>query len=65
MRAPGPESDAGAALVVVPTLIAGVYGMNFDHMPELHWTYGYAFALFLMVGASAALLAFFKKSGWL
>ncbi|PUA79342.1 magnesium/cobalt transporter CorA [Nocardioides currus] len=57
--------SAGAALVVVPTLIAGVYGMNFDHMPELHWTYGYAFAIALMVGASAVLLWFFKKSGWL
>ena len=34
--------SAGAALVVVPTLIAGVYGMNFDHMPELDWDYGYA-----------------------
>jgi magnesium transporter len=57
--------SAGAALVVVPTLIAGVYGMNFDHMPELHWTYGYAFALALMVGVSAVLLWFFKRSGWL
>jgi len=37
--------SAGAALVVVPTLIAGVYGMNFQHMPELDWTYGYPFAL--------------------
>jgi magnesium transporter len=57
--------SAGAALVVVPTLIAGVYGMNFDHMPELHWTHGYAFALALMVGVSAVLLWFFKRSGWL
>jgi magnesium transporter len=57
--------SAGAALVVVPTLIAGVYGMNFDHMPELHWTYGYAYAVALMVGVSAVLFAFFKKSGWL
>jgi magnesium transporter len=57
--------SAGAALVVVPTLIAGVYGMNFDRMPELHWTYGYPFALALMVGASAVLFWFFKKSGWL
>ncbi|HEV2796647.1 MAG TPA: magnesium/cobalt transporter CorA [Nocardioides sp.] len=57
--------SAGAALVVVPTLIAGVYGMNFEHMPELHWTYGYAYAIALMVGVSAVLLAFFKKSGWL
>ena len=57
--------SAGAALVVVPTLIAGVYGMNFDHMPELHWTYGYAYAIALMVGVSVALFAWFKKSGWL
>ena len=37
--------SAGVALVVVPTLIAGVYGMNFDHMPELGWELGYPFAL--------------------
>ncbi|MEV7429268.1 MULTISPECIES: magnesium/cobalt transporter CorA [unclassified Nocardioides] len=57
--------SAGAALVVVPTLIAGIYGMNFDHMPELHWTFGYAFALALMVGSSTVLWIFFKRSGWL
>jgi magnesium transporter len=57
--------SAGAALIVVPTLIAGIYGMNFDHMPELHWTYGYPFAIALMVSVSAVLLWFFKKSGWL
>ncbi len=57
--------SAGVALVVVPTLIAGVYGMNFDHMPELHWTYGYAFALVLMFGSSGLLWLMFKRSGWL
>ena len=57
--------SAGAALVVVPTLIAGIYGMNFDHMPELHWAYGYPFSLLLMVGVSVGLFAWFKKSGWL
>lgn len=57
--------SAGAALVVVPTLIAGIYGMNFDFMPELHWTYGYLWAMVLMVGTSAGLLWFFKRSGWL
>jgi magnesium transporter len=57
--------SAGAALVVVPTLIAGIYGMNFAHMPELGWTFGYPFAIALMVGVSAVLLWFFKKSGWL
>ena len=57
--------SAGAALVVVPTLIAGIYGMNFEHMPELHWTYGYPFAIVLMIGVAGGLLALFKRSGWL
>jgi magnesium transporter len=57
--------SAGAAIVVVPTLIAGVYGMNFEHMPELSWQYGYAFALLLMFGSSGLLFWFFKRSGWL
>ncbi|GAA2118999.1 magnesium/cobalt transporter CorA [Nocardioides bigeumensis] len=57
--------SAGAAIVVVPTLIAGVYGMNFTHMPELDWRFGYAWAMFLMLGSMAGLYAFFKKSGWL
>lgn len=57
--------SAGVGLVAAPTLIAGVYGMNFDHMPELHWMLGYPFALLLMVMTSSALWVFFKKSGWL
>jgi magnesium transporter len=57
--------SAAAALVVVPTLIAGIYGMNFDHMPELGWAFGYPFALLLMVAASGGLLWWFKRSGWL
>jgi magnesium transporter len=57
--------SAGAALVVVPTLIAGIYGMNFDRMPELRWAFGYGFAIALMVSVSALLFWFFKKSGWL
>ena len=57
--------SAGVGLVAVPTLIAGVYGMNFDHMPELHWLLGYPLALLLMASSSAALFMFFKKSGWL
>jgi magnesium transporter len=57
--------SAGAALVVVPTLVAGVYGMNFDHMPELHWRFGYPYALLMMAGMVAGLWAWFKKSGWL
>jgi magnesium transporter len=57
--------SAGAALVVVPTLIAGVYGMNFDHMPELGWRFGYLYAVLLMVGTVSALWMWFKRSGWL
>jgi magnesium transporter len=57
--------SAGAALVVVPTLIAGIYGMNFKHMPELSWTFGYPLALLLMVAVSAGLWMLFKRSGWL
>ena len=57
--------SAGIGLAALPTVIAGVYGMNFDHMPELHWTLGYPFALLLMVGSSLGLLWFFKRSGWL
>ena len=56
---------AGVALAAVPTLIAGVYGMNFTHMPELDWTFGYPFALGLMALFVGALWVFFKKSGWL
>jgi magnesium transporter len=57
--------SAGAALVVVPTLIAGIYGMNFDSMPELGWQYGYAYALLLMSGTAAVLFFLFKRSKWL
>ena len=41
--------SAGVGLVATPTLIAGVYGMNFEHMPELQWYFGYPFASVLMV----------------
>ena len=54
-----------AAMLAVPTAVAGIYGMNFDYMPELHWQYGYAFALLLMGGASTYLFYRFRKSGWL
>jgi magnesium transporter len=56
---------AGAAMVAVPTLIAGVYGMNFEAMPELHWRFGYPVSIALMVGACAYLYRRFRKSGWL
>jgi magnesium transporter len=57
--------SAWVAIAAVGTLVAGIYGMNFTHMPELHWRYGYAFALGLMVVASVVLYRWFKKSGWL
>ena len=57
--------SAWAAMIAVPTLIAGVYGMNFDHMPELHWLLGYPLALLVMVVAVLVLHRAFKRSGWL
>ena len=56
---------AYASLVAVPTLIAGVYGMNFAHMPELGWLFGYPFALSLMAFGCLFLWRMFKRSGWL
>ena len=46
-------------------MIAGIYGMNFDTMPELRWQLGYPLALFVMAGVVAVLYRFFKRSGWL
>ncbi len=54
-----------AALVAVPTLIAGIYGMNFDGMPELKWQFGYPFAMGLMLIIDAYLYYRFRQSGWL
>jgi magnesium transporter len=56
---------AYAALVAVPTMVAGVYGMNFDVMPELRWSYGYPFAVGLMVVIDAYLFYRFRKAKWL
>jgi len=57
--------SAAVGLAAGPTLVAGIYGMNFTHMPELDWTYGYPMALGLMVAISGGLYLRFKKSGWL
>ena len=57
--------SAWAAIIAVPTLISGVYGMNFDHMPELGWRVGYPMALTLMAGICIALYWQFRRSGWL
>jgi magnesium transporter len=54
-----------AAVVIVPTLIASIYGMNFDYMPELHWRYGYLMTLCLMGLLSFVLYRNFKRVGWL
>ena len=54
-----------AALVAVPTLIAGIYGMNFQTMPELHWAYGYPLSLVAMVLIDGYLAWRFRKAGWL
>jgi magnesium transporter len=56
---------AYAALAAVPTMIAGVYGMNFEHIPELKWIYGYPFSLSLMIGIDAYLVYLFRKAKWL
>jgi magnesium transporter len=57
--------SAWAAILFAPTLIGTVYGMNFDYMPELHWVFGYPFAVLLMVLVSASLYVVFKRRDWL
>ena len=52
-------------MLVVPTLIAGIYGMNFDNMPELHWDFGYPFALLLMALSAGTLFYYFRRKRWL
>lgn len=54
-----------AAILIVPTIIAGIYGMNFRYMPELSWTFGYPLALLLMLAVSGLLYLRFKRAGWL
>ncbi|BAP44417.1 Mg2+/Co2+ transporter [Pseudomonas sp. StFLB209] len=56
---------AWAAILAFPTAIAGIYGMNFQNMPELNWHYGYFIVLGVIVGGCTALFASFKRSGWL
>jgi magnesium transporter len=57
--------SAWVAIAVVPTAIAGIYGMNFEHMPELDWTFGYPAALLLMLAVCSTLFWRFKRAGWL
>src|SRR3954463_5325701 len=57
--------SAWVAILAVPTMIAGIYGMNFEHMPELSWRFGYPGVLLVMAAACAGLYRAFKRSGWL
>jgi magnesium transporter len=57
--------SAWVAIAGVCTLVAGIYGMNFEHMPELGWRWGYGFVWVVMLGSSFVLYRAFKRSGWL
>jgi magnesium transporter len=57
--------SAWVAIAVVPTMIAGIYGMNFDHMPELRWRFGYPAVILLILVICGSLYRYFKKVGWL
>lgn len=57
--------SAWAAIVAVPTMIAGIYGMNFDHMPELGWSFGYPLTIAVIVAACIGLYTYFRRVGWL
>jgi len=54
-----------STILMSVTLIAGIYGMNFDFMPELKWRFGYVFALLSMVGVGFALFRYLKKVKWI
>jgi magnesium transporter len=57
--------SAWAAIIAAPTLISGIYGMNFEHMPELTWTFGYPLAIGLMIVVCVVLYWRFRRAGWL
>ena len=54
-----------AAILAVPTAIAGIYGMNFEHMPELRWLYGYPVALGLILISAVIPILYLKRRGWI
>ncbi len=54
-----------ASLLLLPTFIVGVYGQNFDHMPELHWQLGYAFSWAIIALTTIGQLAFFRWKRWI
>jgi magnesium transporter len=57
--------SAWVAIIAVPTMVAGIYGMNFEHMPELRWELGYPAAVLVMLAACGTLYRYFKRIGWL
>jgi len=57
--------SVAAVALLPPTLIASIYGMNFQHMPELAQEWGYPYALALMVASALVPMYFFRKRGWL
>ena len=57
--------SAWAAMAAIPTMIAGIYGMNFDHMPELHWLWSYPAVIALMAVLEVLLYRLFKRQGWM
>ena len=56
---------AWAAILAVPTAIAGIYGMNFEHMPELEWAYGYYVVIGVIIAICTTLYIQFRRNGWL
>lgn len=59
------KTSGWGAILIVATLIAGIYGMNFQYMPELQWRYGYFAALGTMLVVTASLYLYFKRKGWI
>ncbi|MFD3943984.1 magnesium and cobalt transport protein CorA [Streptomyces sp. NPDC058579] len=57
--------SAWAAMAAVPTMVAGIYGMNFEHMPELTWTWSYPALILILIGIELGLYRLFKRRGWL
>jgi magnesium transporter len=57
--------SAWVAILAVPTMVAGIYGMNFEHMPELGWRFSYPVVLVFIAVACLALFRRFKRAGWL
>jgi magnesium transporter len=57
--------SAWVAIITVPTMVAGIEGMNFDHMPELHWTYSYPVIGLVTLGICFSLHRAFRRNGWL